>query len=216
MQSEKTKLLIGLKSRALWAQPEFRAKVLASRNLANNSAAQKRWWKTASEIERAKRLAQLNEARKYRAGSIRVSEGFKRLWEKPDYREQQVLARKRSWAGNREERVKALLLGRIKRRGLTSLEKRFSAIRDKYSLPYRFVGDGSVILNGLCPDFINTNGKKQAVEVAAPIFKNWRYGSVDAYERRNRERLAPLGWSVVFLYDSDLKDEKTVLSKLGV
>jgi len=48
----------------------------------------------------------------------------------------------------------------------------------KYHLPYKYVGDGQVWLGNCNPDFINTNGKKQVIEMLGtywhPLFDGAR------------------------------------------
>ncbi len=45
------------------------------------------------------------------------------------------------------------------------LERRIIAIIQRFTLPYRFVGNGQYLIAGLCPDFINTNGDNVVIEV---------------------------------------------------
>lgn len=46
-----------------------------------------------------------------------------------------------------------------------TLEQKLIDLITKYNLPYKYVGDGSVVLYNYNPDFINVNGKKQIIEV---------------------------------------------------
>lgn len=39
-------------------------------------------------------------------------------------------------------------------------------------MPYRYVGDGKVVIEGLCPDFIGNNGIKRIIEVFGDVFHN--------------------------------------------
>lgn len=47
----------------------------------------------------------------------------------------------------------------------TSLEKIVIQLCQDYQLPYKYVGDGQIWIVGRNPDFINTNHKKQVIEV---------------------------------------------------
>jgi len=47
----------------------------------------------------------------------------------------------------------------------TKLEQRVIQIIEEYNLPFKYVGNGKVWIAGKCPDFINTNGRKQFIEV---------------------------------------------------
>jgi hypothetical protein len=47
----------------------------------------------------------------------------------------------------------------------TSIERLFIELIAKYNLPYRYVGNGDVWISNMNPDFINTNSKKEVVEL---------------------------------------------------
>jgi hypothetical protein len=102
------------------------------------------------------------------------------------------------------------------RRGwpMTSLEKKFQGIIDVNHLPYRFVGDGAFIVDGLNPDFINVNGEKIAIEVYARFHRTRRGGSVRKYKAERIKRLSPYGWKVYF-FDEYQVNTKHVLSSLA-
>lgn len=98
----------------------------------------------------------------------------------------------------------------------TSYERRVVSLIKKYQLPYRYVGDGKVIIGGKNPDFINTNHQKIFIEVYAkqhlgylkPLnYEDSRGGFFDKYE-----------YKTVFLSDDDLfcsNWEKVCLRKIG-
>jgi predicted DNA-binding protein YlxM (UPF0122 family) len=44
------------------------------------------------------------------------------------------------------------------------------------NLPFKYVGDGRVIIGGRCPDFIETNGKKQVIELFGIYWHSPLYG----------------------------------------
>jgi len=54
----------------------------------------------------------------------------------------------------------------------TSIEQKLIDIINKYNLPFKYVGDGSVIIYGLNPDFIECNGRKKIIEVFGGAFHN--------------------------------------------
>jgi len=72
----------------------------------------------------------------------------------------------------------------LRRRTPTSLERKFQGIVNKFNLPYIFVGDGSFIIAGYNPDFINTNGEKIAIEVFAKYFKTIRWKKYRNMEKK--------------------------------
>lgn len=90
----------------------------------------------------------------------------------------------------------------------SSLELKFEQICQKLNLPYKFVGNGEFILGGKCPDFINTNGEKIAIEVYNT--KNKIYVAKISPEQYRQKRIAHFskyGWKVVFFDETQIKEE---------
>jgi hypothetical protein len=102
----------------------------------------------------------------------------------------------------------------MRRRSITSLELRFQNIIDENKLPYRFVGNGDFIIDGLNPDFININGEKIAIEVYARFYKELKGRSVEKYKADRISRLSPFGWKIYFFDEKQVKSE-FVLKTLG-
>lgn len=50
------------------------------------------------------------------------------------------------------------------------IESRIIHTIEKYDLPFKYVGDGEVIIYGLCPDFISTDDSNKIIEVFGEIF----------------------------------------------
>jgi len=80
----------------------------------------------------------------------------------------------------------------------SSYEKRIMELVKKYKLPYKYVGDGKVWIDGKNPDFINVNHQKIIVEVYA----NWRHPK--NYENRRAKFFAKYGYKVIFINEKDL------------
>ena len=78
---------------------------------------------------------------------------------------------------------------------------------------WEFTGDGKVILHGLCPDFVNCNGKKRIIE----LFSYWHTRKETPYNRTEGGRkkvFAELGYSTLVIWDYELKDENKVIEKI--
>jgi len=92
----------------------------------------------------------------------------------------------------------------------TNPEKRVIDIVEKYNLPYKYVGNGAIILYGLNPDFINCNGEKKIIEVFGRVFhdpiKTFK-DKIKKYqtEEGRKEFFARLGYSCLVLWDDELK-----------
>jgi hypothetical protein len=103
----------------------------------------------------------------------------------------------------------------MRRRPITTLEQAFQKIIDDHGLPYRFVGNGAFIIDGLNPDFININGEKIAIEVYARMFKEIGGRTVEKYKADRIKRLSPYGWTVYFFDETQVKAEYVLKSLEG-
>ena len=104
----------------------------------------------------------------------KISEAMKRVWGNLDYREN---ARKQSRGATlklwqdptyREKVILATIKANSQRP--TAPEKQVLDAIEQYHLPYRYTGDGSFIIHGICPDFVNTNNQKIVIEVFGNYF----------------------------------------------
>lgn len=86
----------------------------------------------------------------------------------------------------------------------TSFEQKIVDVINEHHLPFKYVGDGSVIINYVNPDFIGNNGNKQIIEVYYSWYKIRTYGSVENYEKIRAERFTRLGFKTLFLNEKDL------------
>lgn len=107
---------------------------------------------------------------------------------------------------NREKQISLILKGLLKRP--TSLEKRMIQIIKKHNLPYKYVGDGSFLIGWKNPDFINTNGKKVAIEVANEFHHS------KTYPRERKNYFKEYGWKAI-VFHGDKLIEKNVLKILS-
>jgi G:T-mismatch repair DNA endonuclease (very short patch repair protein) len=73
---------------------------------------------------------------------------------------------------------------------------------------WKFTGDLSFIINGKNPDFVNVNGKKKIIELYGDY---WHRGE-DPQIRINE--FASFGWETLVIWERELKDMKTLISKL--
>ncbi len=74
------------------------------------------------------------------------------------------------WLNNDQARARSMQALHLKP---NKVEKRLDTILQKYSPgEWKFTGDGSVIIGGLCPDFTNVNGRKATIEVFGNYWHN--------------------------------------------
>ena len=83
----------------------------------------------------------------------------------------------------------------------------------KYNLPYKYVGNGDLIINGKNPDFVNINGEKKLIEVGCNFYKERMYGSLEKYKIERKKHFAKYGWDTIFCLGDKLS-EKEVLAKI--
>ena len=91
------------------------------------------------------------------------------------------------------------------------VEKSFDLFFRENSLPYKFVGDGSVWIEGMNPDFINVNGSKDVIEIfgcywhGCPIhYKSNGAVRDDSYERI--KRYAQYGFHCYVIWEHELRN----------
>ena len=81
---------------------------------------------------------------------------------------------------------------------------------------YRYVGDGSVILNGLCPDFVNIDGQKKIIEAFGDYWHSSEKSQ--SWNRTELGRLVSynsLGCDCLIIWESELKSNTAnVLEKI--
>ena len=97
---------------------------------------------------KAKRVAKIKEINKRPEIIAKRSRTMKMLWQNKKYREKVIrnTLNAQKISPNKPEKCLIKLLNKL--------------------LPneYKFVGNGKIILDGFCPDFINTNGQKKIIE----------------------------------------------------
>ena len=115
--------------------------------------------------------------------------------------EEQLKKRIKSWGSNRNENVRNMMLSRHNRP--TKPELIVMDIIKDYSLPFKYNGNnGDVIVGGLCPDFISTNGVKMVILVDGGYFHSdiTREIGIDEIYRSNGYE--PLHFTDTELYNS--------------
>lgn len=107
----------------------------------------------------------------------------------------------------RTKRLKASMLGRNFKPN--NSEKLLIKLFKTLNLPYKFVGDGKVILAGFCPDFINKKNKK-IIEFNGTY---WHRNTQEKDQRKLKE-YKKLGYKTLVIWDTELKDIDKVTKKL--
>jgi hypothetical protein len=73
---------------------------------------------------------------------------------------------------------------------------------------YKYTGDGSRIIAGKLPDFVNINGQRKIIELFG---RNWH----DPEEVPQRMAcFKPYGWNCLVIWDDEFKDMETLKAKV--
>ena len=104
---------------------------------------------------------------------------------------------------------------RLSPREKSSLEIKFEDIIKKLGFPYKFVGNGEVLIARKCPDFINSNGDKIAIEVYYRKHKDiFHKLGLEGWKADRIKIFNENGWKVIF-FDETQVNENTVKAILG-
>ena len=86
----------------------------------------------------------------------------------------------------------------------TSFEQKIIDLCRKYNLPFKYVGNGKIWIEGKNPDFINTNGKKQIIET---YFTKW-HTHLGNYEEDRKIFFGKYGFKILFFTEKELYRNK--------
>lgn len=131
----------------------------------------------------------------------KIGETSKRLWQDPEYREKVV---RRTLEGAQVKPNK--------------LEMQMdSLLQECFPNEWRYVGDGQVIIEGLCPDFINYNGQKKIIEVFGDYWHDptKRRLRPNYTEEGRRATYSQFGFSTLVIWEHELGDPVKVVEKIS-
>lgn len=124
----------------------------------------------------------------------KISNTSKRLWKTQDLYRKKVLGK----------------------RPMSSLEIKVNKVIEKYSLPYKFVGNGDFSIERKVPDFININGEKKAIEVFWQRHKNqFKEGGLEGWKEERLKIFNKYGWEVIFIEGTNLTENKILETLKG-
>jgi len=128
----------------------------------------------------------------------KLSKSVEKLWRNLEYRNKTSIAR-----------IAA------QRRRPTKPERELMRIINENNLPFRYVGDGSLILYGLNPDFVDCDGSKRIIEVFGDY---WHSGKRDLRwqetEQGKKAVYGQLGFKALVIWEHELKEPDKVLEKI--
>lgn len=98
----------------------------------------------------------------------------------------------------------------LARREKSSLEIKFEKIINDHNLPYKFVGNGEFTVGRKNPDFVNTNGKKIAIEVFYKRHKNEFRGGIENWKKERTGIFKQYGWDLLFFDETQVNENSII------
>lgn len=157
-------------------------KIVSDKTRAKQRASRCKFIENNPDAERL-RAIKTGDALRGRKQSPEVVAAVKEKWKDPAYREM---------------RLKQMMQFNVP----NNPETRMIEILKTHDLPYRFVGDGDLIIGGFNPDFVNCNGKKVLIEVFGDYWhtrKDW-----EARDERRFDVFSQLGYVTVVFWEHEL------------
>ena len=129
------------------------------------------------------------------------SSRLKKMWSDPDFRNK-----------NRRNCLKSLY------KKPNNLEKLLLKFIRNGKLPFIYVGDGKEVINGLCPDFISTDGTKRLIEVFGSAYHGGERSFVPVDWKRSywgrKAFFKSYGYDCMVIWDYELEDADSLLVKI--
>lgn len=148
---------------------------------------------TKEKISLGNKGKQLSEETKER-----IRKNMKKLWQNPTYRETQR---------------KLTLKGLCKRP--TKPERVLMDLIEKNNLPFSYVGNGKIIIEGFNPDFIDSDGSKQVIEVNGDFWH--RIPKMMEKDERKLKAYRKYGYKTLIIWENELTknlDETKIVEKI--
>lgn len=122
---------------------------------------------------------------------------------------------KKGWQNT--ERGKEIIKKRVKKlsSGMSKPEQTMVRIIEEQNLPFKFVGDGKLIIGSKCPDFIFIDDGRKIIEVFSDY---WHRDDIVKYWHQTEEGCRfyyeLFGYNVLVIWQHEFKDVKKVIDKI--
>ena len=197
----------------LWKDPEFRK----MRALSNIIVMEKFWndpklgkirRKKASKVMKRvwedNREIMMDNVRKLTCVGRKATntQSLKRLWENDRERMLKVCseAGKKAWEEKGDRLLEVLKSNWGKFNSPNKVEIELNEVLDRlYPDEWKYVGNGELIINGKCPDFVNINGQKKLIELFGD------YWHKDQNPEDRKKVFDPFGYKTLVVWENELK-----------
>lgn len=84
------------------------------------------------------------------------------------------------------------------------------------NLPYKYVGDFKLMINGRNPDFVNIEGQKKLIELFGKFWHTERLSNITPkkHVKDRKSHFKKLGYDTLIIWDYELKDPNKVIKKI--
>ena len=143
----------------------------------------------------------------------RISETLKGYKQTEEHKRNRSKAMKKSWkknphqGGAGQKRQPEVIKRILRRHKISSLEKKMLEIIQRNNLPYKFVGNGDFLVGRKCPDFVNCNGEKIAVEVFYRKHKEQFRDGLKNWKTERTKIFEEYGWELLFFDETQVNEE---------
>ena len=172
--------------------------------------------KNMSESRKGKKQPNISLAKKGQPNknkgkkNPKISEINKESWKNPETRQRRIEGIKRAWADpdKKHQWVSAANKANSFHK-INKIETKLDGIlNDLFPNEYKYTGDGSIIIEGKIPDFININGQKKIIE----LFGNYWHKQED--EQIRKDYFSKYGYETLIIWEEDMKNLENVKNKL--
>jgi len=127
----------------------------------------------------------------------------------PISRRRKATAMRKLWANpNYRDRVVKAVISASHKRPTQPEETLGEILQLLFPNQYKYTGDGTMIIGGLCPDFTNVNGQKKVIE----MFGDYWHEGQDPQVKINRYR--DFGFNCLVIWESELNNHSHVTKRI--
>ncbi|GAG00774.1 unnamed protein product, partial [marine sediment metagenome] len=231
--SKETKESCRIKTKKLWENPEF------AQHQSDVRKGQKAWNKglTKETDERVKKQGEKHKGFQHSKKALEImSELKKNHWKNPDIAKKMLkglwhqrgipppkptftkesleamsICSKKLWKDPEYVR-KQMRANQVRPNGV-ELFLDF-ILQNNFPDEWKYVGDGEVIIEGLCPDFINCNGKKKIIELFGDYWHNRKNIKWHQTERGRKEVFKNIGFDTLVIWEHELNNTSLLIQRI--
>jgi hypothetical protein len=138
-------------------------------------------------------------------------------WEDKEYRDKMTRCAKQKFENEtqKNKQIRAMRMGAQVKPTSPELDV-LGILDDLYPKQWKYVGNGEVVISGKNPDFINTNGKKQIIEMFGTYYHSYKCnGECPLIHQLQRQDIyAKYGYKTLVIWQHELKNIKELKDKI--